>query len=319
MRDGYDTFIHALCRKACAQIIYAQAERQSTQSSLKHSGRAGAKPRPVSAASIHATESVGDAFADIAAAFIEKLGRLSIRSAQLGGRSACNLIDVLHALEVMSPITNSSARDLARYAMFQEVPFPQEVPRFPVLPPTRKRPREVVVPASVDDGMEANGTRNERPYIEPWMPSLPSAHTYVATPVYIKPESAKRDAALLNRQRSRVEKSLAKLKESQAKTSKTDKEELRAAIANAAPGNPFLALPIVGNGRVLQDDDQAVDVRTVIEPAKLYPDDASEFNLPPPADIAEKATRDQKRARVERILAEAGGGTTAVGGHADVS
>lgn len=319
MGDSSDAFVQALCRKACAQIIYAQAERQSTQTTLRQSGRAGTKPRPVSAANIHTTESVANTFADIATGFIEKIGRLSTKSAQISGRSSCNLLDVLGALESLSPVTNSTPRDLARYCMFQEIPFPQEVPPFPVLPSSRKRRRELFIPA-VQDG-DANGKEpeKERAYIEPWMPSLPSAHTYVSTPVFVKPEDKKRDAAEVNKQRSGVEKSLAILKESRAKVAKSGKEEILAAAAVAAPRNPYLQLPKVGNGRVFDDDDQAADVRAITEPADPFPEDELDSNQPQNTDPAEAAANDQKRARVDRILAEAGGGATAMGGQMDIS
>lgn len=319
MGDGSDAFVQALCRKACAQIIYAQAERQSSQTTLRQSGRAGTKPRPVSASSIHTTESVTDTLADIAAAFIEKIGRSSTARAQLAGRSSCSLLDVLGALEDLPAVTSSSPRDLARYAMYQEIPFPQEIPRFPVLPPNRKRPRELFVPAAPDDSGEGKEKKIERPYIEPWMPPLPSAHTYVATPIFVKPEDKKRDAAEVNKQRSRVEKSLAVLKESKAKVAKNGKDEVLAVAAVAAPRNPYLALPKVGNGRVFDNDDQAADVRVITEPVNPFPDDELDSNQPPSIDAAQNAANDQKRARVDRILAEASGGTTAVGGQVDVS
>lgn len=304
---GEESFAQALGRTACAQIIYAQAERISSRSAPRNARTHSRTTRPLSAAGIHATNAVADSLADIAAAFVESIGRSAAARSQLAGRASSNLVDVLGAVEAFAPVTNSTPRDLMKYAMYQEVPFPYEVPSFPVLPVAKKRKKELFV--EVDrEGQKPE----ERPYIEQWMPPLPSAHTYVATPVFVKKDPGQRDAAEMDRQRRGVEKSLARLKEAKAGT---DRGGLLAVVAAAAPENPFLALPKVGSGRIFDED--------IVEPRELtekpspgtFPDDALDSNITALVDFPKNAANDMKRAKVERILSEAGaGGTTALSG-----
>lgn len=307
MSSGEDSFAHALGRTACAQIIYAQAERAQRQTNPKQSaGRGGSRLRPISASTIHTTESAVEALSDIAAAFIENVGRLAARRTQLTGRTHSTLLDVLGALETLAPVTNSSPRDLARYAMYQEVPFPYEVPEFPMLPSVKKRKREVYVEAAEGE------SDKEKPYVEAWMPPLPSAHTYVATPVYIRKEGEGMDATAVDHQRRRVEKSLARLKE---KKGRKGKENLMTIVAMAMPHNPFVAMPKVGNGRVFNDD-VAGEAREVVD-EDLDGEEGVDSNYAGLMDAPKGAAYEQRRQRVERILAEAGVGTTAISGKAE--
>lgn len=307
MSNGEDSFAHALGRTACAQIIYAQAERAQRQTNPRQSaGRGGARLRPISASTIHATESATEALSDIAAAFIENIGRIAARRTQLTGRTDSTLLDVLGALETLAPVTNSSPRDLARYAMYQEVPFPYQVPEFPVVPPVKKRKKEVYVEAA--DGATEKG----KSYVEAWMPPLPSAHTYVATPVFLDKGDEKSDPSMIDRQRRRVEKSLAKLKE---KKGGRGKDDLMKVVAMAVPDNPFMAMPKVGNGRVF-DDDGAGEVREVVE-GDVDVEEGVDSNYAGLMDAPKGAAYEQKRQRVERILAEGGAGTTVVSGKSE--
>lgn len=297
---GEEAFARSLGRKACAQIVYAQAERLSGQKTAKGTGKGGAKP--VAPASIYATESVADALADVGQAFIEQAGRAANARAELAGRTHSNLIDVLAALSRMASVTHTYTRDLARYAMFQEIPFPQTVPEFPALPAAKKRRREPTLDLAIDAG-EAPGPG--RPHIEPWMPALPSAHTYVATPVYMAADASKTDRTSLSKQRRQVEKSLARLKESQ--TSGVGGLRSMYAAAAAAPENPFLAPPKVGSGRVFDED--IVDApREPTEPIRdATAQDAKDSNFISQGARANSA-KDQKLARAERLLAEAESG-----------
>lgn len=294
MRGGEGSFAQALGRTACAQIIYAQAERLSTHRPLKTPARGPA--RPVAPANIFATDSVADALADVAHAFIEQLGRAVHNRAEHAGRTHSTLTDALSALNSMSCITNSTPRDLAKYAMFQEVPFPRPVPPFPVLPAVRKRPRDILVD---------EGPAPERGFIEPWMPDLPSTHTYVATPVYVNPSSKKKDSSEPSSQRRRVEISLAQLREAQDKGTRNDKQTLLTAVAAAVPDNPFLAPPKIGAGRIF-DEDMSGEPRELVEPPpSRLPADALDTNAAS-VERPRNAISDQKRARADRILAEAG-------------
>lgn len=304
---GEECYVQALGRTACAQIIYAQAERLANRSTPKNARPSSRIARPVSASGIHATHAVADALADIAAAFVEKIGRSSAARSELAGRGSCNLVDVLGAVDAFAPVTNSTPRDLMKYAMFQEIPFPYPIPRFPVLPAPKKRKRELFVQPE-----KSEEKREERIFIEQWMPPLPSAHTYVATPVFVKRDAGKRDASELDRQRRGVEKSLARLKEAKASANRGG---LLAAVAAVAPDNPFLVLPKVGNGRIFDED--IVETRELTEkkPQNNIPGDAHDSNVASRIEVPKNAAHDQKRAKVERILSEAGSATTtAIGG-----
>lgn len=291
MSADEDAYARSLGRVACAQIIYAQAERLSDQSQAQKSKGTSKAARPVSASNVSATESVADALADICGAFVQQIGRAAKARAELAARSKANLIDVLAALGRTARVTKTYTRDLAQYAMFEEIPFPHKIPEFPALPPSRKRSREVAF---------SEAPRERGAHIEPWMPELPSVHTYVSTPVYVAADARKRDRTDLGKQRRQVEKSLAKLKESQG-----------VAAARSRPmlsENPFLAPPQVGTGRAI-DEDWAGEEREPTEPMNDA-EDAKDSN----ANAHQRSSHESeaKRARVERILAEAGGGATAV-------
>lgn len=286
-----DNYALSITQTAVAQIVYAQAERQSH---VRQVTRPGVKtPHPVSPSTVHVTKTVMDSLSDIVTAFIEQIGRAANSRTELTGRTKSNLIDVLYALETLSSISRSTPNDLAKYAMHQRIPFPFTVPPFPVAAPSRKPPRELYI--ETDD-------KRERSYIESWMPPLPSSHTYVSTAVTVNPKGKRKAPEEMREQRRSVEKSLAKLKEAQ---SGADREEgLMAAAAAAVPENPFLAPPKVGAGRLF-DEDVAGDARDITEPATDHPDDAYDTNLNM-VDMPKGAIHEQKRMRVERVLKQGG-------------
>lgn len=295
MADGVEAFAHHLMRVVCAQIIYATAENVSSKKSLTKNAP---KKQPVSASTISVTESVIDAFADVAEAFAEALSRTANNYTEHAGRTNSTTDDVFLAVEALSHSTHSTMKDLVKYAMFTEVPFPYQVPEFPAPPPPSKKPDDLYVTS------EEHSEPIQRPYIEPWMPPLPSPHTYVATAVYSATNSKKKNAAEIGERRRAVEKSLAQLKEAQRKD---DDSSLLAAVAAAVPDNPFLAPPMNGSGRIY-DEDLADGPRDLIEDS--YANNANtttDSNMKDVSEIVSKTNAsDQKKQRVERILAEAG-------------
>jgi Transcription factor TFIID complex subunit 8 C-term len=175
--DGPEGFARALARIACAQVLYAQAERQAERArpasssggatgALKGDGTTAASPvrgtggargaRPASAAAaaaeslppsaLHASEAVADALADIAASFILHVGLAAKARSNLAGRRGSALTDVLATLQRISPVTQSHTRDLARYAALEEIPFPSAIAPFPV--PVSAATREHAMPTS---------------------------------------------------------------------------------------------------------------------------------------------------------------------------
>ncbi|KAI0559330.1 Transcription initiation factor TFIID subunit 8 [Gracilaria domingensis] len=283
-------------RVACAQIVYATAENVSSKKSLtKHAP----KKQPVSASTISVTDSVADSLADIAKAFIERLSFTSKRFTAHNGRTRSNVLDVLNAVEWLSHHTRSGVKDLVKYTMFTEVPFPYEVPSFPAAVPVTSKPDDLYVKSEETSEVASKG------YVETWMPPFPSPHTYIATPVYTSANGRKKDASTVGETRRAVEKSLAQLKEAQRKDD--DSASLLAAAAAAVPDNPFLAPPVSGSRRIY-DEDLADPPRDLVDTG--YPLDETtrtDSNMKDVSDIPSKANANEmKKQRVERILAEAG-------------
>ena len=281
---GLDSFARTLSRTACAQIVYAQVERivkaKNDDPSPRH------KQAPMIASQIHATRGVADALADLLRGFIVKIGRESKDRAELAGRTHASLIEVCEVLNKMSRVTRTRIRDLAAYANYEELPFPRALEHFPI----RKKPKN-----------KANSAKHAKqelkwPRSEPWMPPLPAPHTYIATPVYVKPELPE-DAPKpsVGEQRRQAERSLALLR-------KKRKREEDAALLSASISveNPFLAPPKVGEGDVI-DEDSAGPPR---DPPKVGGDaDGVGQQSKLKGDSSGKGP-EAKRLRVDRILAE---------------
>ena len=221
---------------------------------------------------------------------------------ELSARNRPNLPDVLGVLERMARATHTYTRDLAQYAMFEEIPFPHTVPVFPALPPVRKRQKLVTLPLEKERLTQGSGKAEKLarsvngPHIEPWMPQLPSPHTYIATPVYVtKDRDKKSDRASLSKQRRQVERSLTRLKESQ--------KVVPEVLMPVASGNPFLAPPKVG--AVTGADEEDAAPFEPIEP--LAGPIGADLKYSNSASLLAKEQQgaEQKRARVERILADA--------------
>lgn len=294
-------YAHSLARTAVAQIIYGQAQRlaeaHKTSLATKGSGKSNAKANKPAAPgaqhlapeTMHMTKGVSEALADVAMSFIEQLAKESNEQAELAGRSDCNLLDVLNSLDIAYKFTHTSLRDLAKYHMFQEIPFPYDVPKFPASPRPRKRARELHIEEE---------DKRERNYIDSWMPTLPSAHTFISTPMAFDKAEKKKDPAVLREQRLSIEKSLAKLKEAQ--TNGSDKENLLSQAAASAPNNPYLVRPRLGEGDTI-DDHGGVDRAELTEPPMDDVEDARDTN----GNLVDKpkgAIHDQRRARVNRII-----------------
>lgn len=362
--DGADSYAHSIARVACAQVVYAQAERlaevasksakpgaQNLASTPRSAakGRAGAAPTDsIAPSTIFACESVADSLADVASAFVTHVGRRASARAELGGRTSVALTDVLACLQGMAPVTQSYTRDLARYAMLEEIPFPSQIPAFPLPIPVASTPAgggaagAQLPPDPVDgsagnaDAAEGEAKRAaERPWIEPWMPPLPPTRTYKNTPGVVKLDSGDGrggpDRAKLSTQRRQVEQSLARLKEGGGVgNGGADLKSSAMALDGSALGlvsathalaeNPFLAPPKVGTARIIDEDMTELKARDPAEPAKIAPDadgdsamrDSNVSGVTGPGE-----GNDPKRARVSRIFTEARGtGATANGGSA---
>lgn len=363
--DGADAYAHSVARVACAQVVYAQAERLAEKGakSVKSSGqnqtstpRSGAKGRitgtgadSIAPSSVSMSESVADSLADIAAAFVTHLGRRASARAELGGRTFVTLTDVLACLQGMAPVTKSYAHDLARYLMLEEIPFPSEVPEFPLPVPLHgthggnqaNGQASPLPPDPVDGSEDGVGTAHEstkgvakRPWIEPWMPPLPPSRTYKRTPGVVAIGAANgrvgQDRALHAKSRRQVEQTLAKLKEGDFKSdgSATNCAPLSVDVSarglvsasHALAQNPYLAPPKVGSAHMIDEDMTAIVAREPAEPIAAAGDTEGDSgmrdsNVSGPGGPSEG--NDPRRARVFKIFTEArGSGSTANGGTA---
>lgn len=293
---GVDTFARSVGRISCAQILYAQGERVVKSKVQKSTPRN--RPAPIVASQIHATRGVADALADILKGFILKIGRESKDRAELAGRTKATLIEVLAVLEKIGHVTKTNIRDLAQYALYEEIPFPKALESFPKIAAPKKRPREKR--KLIEDRADLRW-----PQMETWMPPLPPKHTYVATPVFVEPQVPKdKEVMSVGKQRRQVERSLAILRK--RKASAADNALLSASVAT---GNPYLAPPIVGSGNVI-DEEIAGPPREVASPSVGIdaPNDRSHptTNQNGGARGLDKGP-EAKKLRVDRILAESAG------------
>lgn len=318
--------MRSMMRVACAQVIYAQAERLAERASGKSSKtpapvtspakppqrRNAAATDPVPASAVYASESFADALVDVMSAFIQHVGSASRAVANHGNRTHVVLPDLLAVLDEMAPTTHSHTRDLARYSMLEEIRFPTSVPEFPASFPVPDGPTDNHMDVGPEDLTKATPT-----CVESWMPPLPPARTYIATPGVLKQNNSNGTASSAPSGRRMVERSLARLKNQPA-------EFVNAGDALAA--NPFLAPPRVGTAPIL-DEDVAGPPRDPIEPPDndlLMTIDTAmrDSNVPQmgglgdvssePVDAGnvgttETSSKDPKRARVMRILQESRG------------
>lgn len=338
---GAESYARAVARTACAQVIYAQAERDAASKAaaagLGSGGAGGASATPrgggggrkvvntaVPPSAVFASDAVADALADIALAFVTHVGERSASRAGLSGRTHAALPDVLAVLKALAPVTQSHTRDLARYALLEEIPFPVPVPVFPAPVPQdgdaargalKRSSFDVVVVDPVDaDSVDedGNGKSTLPPWIEPWMPPLPPSRTYKSTPGVLlngPGTKGKPDRALLSTQRRQVEQSLARLKGKHLDGS----DGAGAAFGGVVPAthalaeNPFLAPPKVGSARII-DEDIVGGAREPTEPVEVQ-----EGEVDGEGDVAMRDSNaasaggageptDPKRARVMRIL-----------------
>lgn len=360
--DGADAYAHSVARVACAQVLYAQAERLAEKGakSAKSSGQGqGSTPRNsskgrstgvgadvIALSTVSVSESVADSLADIVAAFVTHLGRRASARAELGGRTFVALTDVLACLQGMAPVTKSYTLDLARYLMLEEIPFPSDVPEFPLPVPLSlsagsgnvNRQTPLLPPDPVDGSGEGGGSGNdnvkgieERPWIEPWMPPLPPSRTYKRTPGVVVMGTAQgrggQDRAQLAKARRQVEQTLAKLKEgdvngdSSAMNPSAMSVDIPArgfvAASHALAKNPFLAPPKVGSAHIIDEDATAIVAREPAEPLAATGDvegDSTmrDSNFPGPGGPGEG--NDPRRARVFKIFTEARGTGASVNG-----
>lgn len=285
MGQGADAFVHALSRTACAQIIVSQAERMEkllVSSSASNS-------QPFSGSQLVITESAIDAFSDLIASFIQDLGRQGASLAQLSGRNRPNVTDVLSVLQDARHGLRGSLTELAKYASSDHASFPHSVPDDPSEPILKKRKRP--------NDLAANRKKVRTPSVESWMPPLPSAHTYIHTPVFVDVKHVKKGGTELRMQRTRIADILAKLHEQ-----RTENE------SNAEPKedfDPFACIPSLNETRSFRkSSSEVMELLTKDDRDDQFHDSGpKQVTL---MDVPKGAAFEQKRQRVERILAETG-------------
>lgn len=167
--------------------------------------------------------------------------------------------------------------------------------------------------------------KRKRVYIEDWMPAIPSAYTFVSNPGILAPLD-RTSTVSGPEQRRRVEASLARLREAGADSNQaasvamSQNTVMSTVTANNGTSvnnssnnpftanninNPFLILP-----RILSappQDVEEVPLEDQLEPPR-EPLELEDNNVESNADVVETkySISDQKKARVDRILAESG-------------
>lgn len=212
-------------------------------------------------------ESALDALTDIAIRYLRDLGKTASFYASLGGRTECNVFDIVRGLEdleasqgfagaaeVRDCVAGSGiVKGIVEYVdSADEIPFAQPVPSFPVIK-NRK-----LIPTFVQMGETPPGK-----HIPDWLPALPDPHTYIHTPVWNERAMDPRaDKIEQTRQRRKAERSLLSLQQrlvcnGSAGTSAPDSavKELE-----GVENNPFLGIP-------LQPGEK--DVSPVVLPTRL--------------------------------------------------
>lgn len=158
--------------------------------------------------------SAAEALADVALRYLSDLAKAAHFYANLAGRTECNALDVIMAMEDVGTgpssatdtsrtLANSKAlQDVMRYVEYsEEISFPRPLPHFPI---TKKR----VAPPS----FAQLGEVPPHPHIPAWLPAFPDAHTYKSTPVWDERKSDPRiDKLEIARQRRKAERSFVSL------------------------------------------------------------------------------------------------------------
>jgi transcription initiation factor TFIID subunit 8 len=137
------------------------------------------------ATGFHALQrSAVETLADIALRYLSDLGKAAHSYANLSGRTECNALDVVLAMddlglagaaETSHCVSNSGAlHDVMRYEEYaEEIPFTRPVPHFPV------SKKWVPTPSFAQLG--------ETPphlHIPSWLPAFPDPRTYCQTPLW---------------------------------------------------------------------------------------------------------------------------------------
>ncbi|KAL3358311.1 hypothetical protein AABB24_015442 [Solanum stoloniferum] len=245
-RAGTDDFGRAISRTAVAQICESIGFEIFNESAL-------------------------ESLADIAIKYILDLGKTASSSANLAGRTQCNVFDIIHGLEDMCASTgflrasevnrcglsSGIVSEMVEYVdSAEEIPFSQPLPHFPVV----KHPN--LIPSFLQIG--------ETPpfkHIPPWLPAFPDPHTYVRTPTWNERASDPRaDKIELARQRRKAERSLLNLQQrlvcNGSAVASTSRQPDDVGITSSASKseNPFLAKPFQAGEK---------DVDPVALPTKL--------------------------------------------------
>ncbi|XP_060201483.1 transcription initiation factor TFIID subunit 8 [Lycium barbarum] len=252
-RAGSDDFGRAISRTAVAQICESIGFEIFNESAL-------------------------ESLADIAIKYIRDLGKTASSSANLAGRTQCNVFDIIQGLEDMCASTgflrasevnrcglNSGiVSEMVEYVeSAEEIPFSQSLPHFPVV----KHPKMIPSFSQI----------NETPafkHVPPWLPAFPDQHTYVRTPTWNERASDPRaDKIELARQRRKAERSLLNLQQrllcngsAGASTSMQQPDD----VGISKSENPFLAKPF-------QAGEKAVEPPVAL-PAKLLSSEVADNN-----------------------------------------
>ncbi|KAK2986312.1 hypothetical protein RJ640_021881 [Escallonia rubra] len=112
---------------------------------------------------------------DVAVRYIREIGKVLNSTANLAGRTECNVFDVIHGLEELGGsesnrclVESGAVREIDQYInMAKEIPFACTIPRFPVIKDLKVKPSFVQV-----------GETPPGEHIPAWLPAFPDPKTY---------------------------------------------------------------------------------------------------------------------------------------------
>ncbi|KAK6928089.1 Bromodomain associated domain [Dillenia turbinata] len=194
-----------------------------------------------------------ETLADITIRYIRNLGQNANSYANLAGRAESNVVDVFQGLEDLGmtqgfiglsdvnrcPIGSGLVREISQYvSLEEEVLFPFNVPRFPVVKERKAGPSFLQV-----------GESSPEDHVPDWLPKFPDHLLYVSSPVWNpRPLDVPVDKTDLTKEQKKVERPLMNLQHQftcngSAPPVFADPGDA-ATTKGAGQGNPFLSAPL---------------------------------------------------------------------------
>ncbi|KAI9121368.1 hypothetical protein K1719_008401 [Acacia pycnantha] len=247
---GGNDFAQAIAKVAVGQVCESQGFHAIQQSSL-------------------------ETLSDIAALYIQNIGKTACYHANLAGRTECNVFDIMQGLEDIGSAqgflgasdidhcigSSGIVRDIIQFVTECEpTPFAYAIPRFPVVK------ERVLTPSFLQTGEEPPAD-----HIPGWLPTFPDPQTYSSSPTSDKRGTKSHVAKLdLEREHNNGEQHLLNLQPQMVSNVVEKSTLINTTNAKgkkvAGESNPFLAAPLQSGEK---------EVASLTPPARLFNDVAA--------------------------------------------